>query len=103
MADSRKEGPSPLSLDAVFHGDENRPAIVPNSPAQNRRRPMHRRREVEFGIGLKAPPPSRRLAYQQPCSGGEMSRRQTCEIRERAPNKATDSHGPERHANENGE
>src|SRR5580704_17738351 len=57
IPDRGQESVTFLGIDAVFDGDQNRPAIRLRIDRQDRRRPMHGRREIDARTRLKLPTP----------------------------------------------
>jgi len=53
LFDCREKRLAVMRIDAVFDGNKHRAAIALDVVGQHRRRPMHRRRQVDYRAGLQ--------------------------------------------------
>ena len=92
-----------LRPDFVFDDDLHRAAIGLHLVGHDRRRPMHRGREIDRGAGLQLPAREQRDRGQRAGRGKKMCNRQARQLGELTPKRAAERHGAEQDGGENRE
>ena len=97
LGDGFEERVAVLRPDAVFDRHQHRPAIMRDLLRGDRRRPVHRRRQIDAHAGLQFPAPGQRDGGDRAGGGEKMRHRQPGHDRDLAPHRAAERQAAEEH------